>query len=209
MAARWRGDDPRFTLGAMLPDFARMCGGRLVATHDDEISAGVSFHHRSDAIFHETPTFLALCASARTLLGRAGVRRACALAAAHVGVELLLDGVWLARPGVASAYLEAIAYTQRGPVTALQWRASEHAARFEHMCARLSDAGIPDGYRDPDEVGRRLHRILGARPRLAPGDGDDQRLIGWARAAQADVVEAASTLESELRAGLLHERESN
>ena len=62
----------------------------------------------------------------------------------------------------------------------------------------LHEAGSPQAYRDPDEVGRRLVRILSRRPRLAPAPGDEDRLIRWARAIRPAVILAAPSLRAEL-----------
>lgn len=202
MAALWERDDPGFVLGAMLPDFATMCGARLVDASDGAIAAGVGFHHRTDGAFHGAPTFLRLCTEARHGLREAGVRRATALAAAHVGVELLLDGHWLDDPRVDAAYLDAIEHAVEMPRSALRWQGDDGAARFEGLCARLRAIGSPRAYRDAAEVGRRVERILAARPRLAPGPGDGERLVAWAVGARAGIVAAGPRVRAELRRAL-------
>lgn len=204
MAARWEHDDPRFVLGAMLPDLAQMCGATLAAVDDDVLAAGVACHHRADAAFHATEGFAALCAEARGRLRAAGLARGPTLAAAHVGVELLLDGCWLDEPAVDAAYLAAVAHATRLPAPAVAWAHEEHARWFSALCARLHAAGSPRAYRDPDEVGRRLTRILARRPRLRPAPGDEERLVQWARAAHPTVWAAAPALRTELRAELGH-----
>lgn len=198
MVARWQRDEPGFVLGAMLPDLASMCGARLQEAVPEPLAAGVTFHHRSDAAFHDTAAFTELCAEARASLEAAGTGRYVAMAAAHVGIELLLDGVWLDEPGVDEAYLRAIAHTEELGTAALRWRRAEHGDRFSRLCERLRAWGSPDGYRDPDEVGRRLARILARRPRLAPGPGDEARLIAWAHEARPAVAAAAPRLREEL-----------
>lgn len=202
MAALWERDDPAFVLGSMLPDFARMCDARLQGAEHEAVAAGIACHHRTDAAFHGTETFLALCARARVELQEAGVGRATAIGAAHVGIELLLDGRWLDEPRVDAAYLDALHFAGRLPAGALRWAAPEHEARFGRLCEHLRAAGSPGGYRDPDEVGRRLHRILSRRPRLAPGPHDEPRLRQWARRARPIVLEASVGLRQELLRGL-------
>lgn len=202
MAARWEHDDPGFVLGAMLPDFAQMCGAQLGSAHAREVAAGIACHHRADAVFHETPEFLSLCAAARVALRAAGMGRGPTLAAAHVGVELLLDGCWLDDPQVDAAYLGAVAHATRLPADAVGWREPVHARRFEGLCARLHAAGSPRAYRDPVAVGLRLTQILARRPRLAPAPGDQERLVRWAEAARPAVIEAAASLRAALFEGL-------
>ena len=208
MAARWELDDPRFVLGAMLPDLAQMCGARPAAMGDAVLAAGVACHHRVDAAFHDTVGFAALCADARLRLHAAGLARGPMLAAAHVGVELLLDGCWLEDPAVDAAYLDAVALATRLPAHAVAWAHEEHALRFEALCGRLHEAGSPRAYRDPVEVGRRLARILARRPRLRPAAGDEERLVRWAEAARPEVARAAPALRAELRARLGPQRSS-
>lgn len=202
MAARWEHDDPRFVLGAMLPDLVQMGGARLLAVDDEVLAAGVACHHRADAAFHQAPGFAALCAEARAWLRAAGLARGPVLAAAHVGVELLLDGCWLDDPAVDRAYLDAIDHATRLPARAIAWAHDEHARRFAALSERLRAAGSPRGYRDPREVGLRLARILARRPRLAPAPGDEEHLVRWAESARPAVAQAAPALQAELRAGL-------
>lgn len=202
MAARWEHDDPRFVLGAMLPDLAPMCGARLTAVDDARLAAGVACHHRADAVFHQASGFATLCAEARARLRATGLARGPVLAGAHVGVELLLDGCWLDDPAVEAAYLDAVAQAARLPAHALAWAHEEHARRFAALCERLHAAGSPRAYRDPVEVGARVFRILARRPRLRPAADDEARLVGWAIAARPAVAEAAPALQAELRASL-------
>jgi hypothetical protein len=204
MAAGWEHEDPRFVLGAMLPDLVQMCGAKLATVQDDALAAGVACHHRVDAAFHETVGFTTLCTEARGRLRAAGLARGPVLAAAHVGVELLLDGCWLDEPAVDAAYLAAVAHATRLPAQAVAWAHEEHARRFEGLCVRLHAAGSPRAYRDPVEVGLRLARILARRPRLRPAPGDEARLVQWAEAARPVVEAAAPALRAELRAGLGH-----
>ncbi|MBC8068509.1 MAG: hypothetical protein IAG13_09260, partial [Deltaproteobacteria bacterium] len=92
-AARWHSSDPRFVLGAMLPDFAHMAGIRGVRPRDDVTAAGVAFHHRTDAAWHGCASFHVLSHAGTERLQGDGVGRGPALALGHVAIELLLDGV--------------------------------------------------------------------------------------------------------------------
>ncbi len=192
---------PRFVLGAMLPDFASMCGVRMrgVVVSDEGVAAGVGCHHRADAAFHDSAHFLALCRQAREALYEAGVRRPTAMAAAHVGVELLLDGCWLEQPEVDAAYLAALDASLRLPIDAIAWDLPAHAERFARLCVHLKQTGSARAYRDPEQVGRRLVQILGRRPRLAPAEGDHARLVQWAHRARPRVAAVAAALREELR----------
>lgn len=199
MVALWHRDDPGFVLGSMLPDLGSMAGARLREAGPAAIASGVELHHCTDAAFHRSAGFLELCAEARDAMRADGIERGVAMAAAHVGIELLLDGVWLDDPRVDDAYLRAIAHAETLPDDALRWRQPEHGPRFRGLCERLRAWGSPVGYRDPDEVGRRLARILSRRPRLTPGPEDGPRLCSWARAARARAREAAPEIQQQLR----------
>lgn len=199
MVARWQRSEPAFVLGAMLPDLARMCDAKAPPTDDAAITAGMKLHHRTDAVFHDTPTFLRLCAEARTALRAAGVRRATALGAAHVGIELLLDGVWIGQAEVEDSYLGAVAHGSTLARTTLRWPSSAHATRFDELCQHLRIPTSARAYRSADEVGRRLFRILSARPALAPQPPDHAHLIAWARETKPAIERAAVQLVAELR----------
>jgi hypothetical protein len=135
-----------FALGAMLPDFASMCQGRLAGATDDEVAAGIDFHHRIDAAFHRLPGFAALCRDAEARLRRAGAARGPARGAAHAGTELLLDGAWLDDPG-AVTYIEALDAARPDQLgERLSWANADGAERFEALRARLAARGLPSGY---------------------------------------------------------------
>jgi acyl carrier protein phosphodiesterase len=164
--ACWRKPKPCFVLGAMLPDFERMIARRAGDLDDAELIEGIRWHHRTDAAFHDCPTFVALCRSARAELRRHGLPRGATMAVAHVGIELLLDGLLLGDEEVERAYLQAL-QVAGDPDCPLRWSSEADAARFEALRARLLEAGAPTAYRDPSVVAERLARITSARPRLA------------------------------------------
>jgi hypothetical protein len=155
-------------LGAMLPDFASMCGGRLAPSEDAAVAAGVDLHHRTDGVFHPLPVVLALMRELDERLARRGCARGPRRAVAHIGVELLLDCVLVEEAAYRASYLAAIA---RGPTSA-RWHQDDHAARFAALHLRLAGYGVPDDLRRPDAITTRLQRILGPRPRLAPAAAD-------------------------------------
>lgn len=173
VAAQWQSTSPAFGFGAMLPDFATMCQARLVPPRDPAVAAGVAHHHRTDAAFHRLPQFLALYKEATRRLGRAGLARGPARGAAHVVVELALDGELVRHEAWAEAYLEALAHghpSQAGQTLEL--------AGWPLLHERLSARGVPHGYRDPTTVARIVAHILADRPLLALGGGDEARLRG-------------------------------
>ncbi|MCB9754210.1 MAG: hypothetical protein H6713_30065 [Myxococcales bacterium] len=201
--ARWFRADPAFALGAMLPDFVSMARLRLAGVDDERVAAGVELHHRTDDAFHYAPSFLALMDAAQERLEDAGLPRGPAMACAHVGVELLLDG-WLADQALADGardlelYRAALALE---PV-ALRWRAPEHDERWATLRSRLRESPLPVAYGAPDFVAERLVWILSRRPRLAVDEAGARELARWAPDAAASVRARAPELIEELRGRL-------
>ncbi len=201
-----RGDDPRFALGAMLPDWVPWVGGRLERVDDPALALGVRFHHHSDAAFHAGARFSALVREAVEHLRAAGLERGPARGAAHVGIELLLDGALLAEPSGHAPYLAALA---AAPAASrhLGWSRPESARRYERVVERLSEQGLPLAYTDSDQVAERIARTLEHRPRLRVHPGEAAALARWARDVQPEVNAAAGTLIAETEAGLSMRRD--
>lgn len=168
-AARWHSSEPLFALGAMLPDFATMCQARVPEPAHAAVVAGVSHHHRVDAAFHRLPGFLTLYRDASERLRRAGAGRGPARGAAHIAIELFLDGELVRDGEIADHYLAALA---------LGAPAAAHVelAGWNALYPRLAARGVPHAYRDPDQVTDIILHILGRRPLLAP-TGDDATAI--------------------------------
>lgn len=191
------GDDPAFILGAMLPDFASMCRARLGEVTDTGVRAGVAHHHAVDARFHRAPEFVALETGGRDALAEAGLRPVVALACAHVGTELLLDGLLLEDDRTVDAYLGAL---DDAPARAegITWRArpGDDGApeRWRALHARLSSYGAPSIYRDPEAVAGLLERILGARPRLQLEAGQRAAVADWLHGVRPAVETAREPL---------------
>ncbi len=193
-----------FALGAMLPDFASMCGARIDDSADAEISAGIAFHHRTDAVFHHLPPVLALMRELEAKLRGAGCSRGPTRAVSHLGVELLLDGVWVGEAADRQLYDDALARAAVSSAS-LRWREPEHPARFAQLLERLTHYGPPDDLRHASSVTERLLRILARRPLLAP-QGDDASIIAQALVAyQPRVAVAAPTVMRGVLAALAHD----
>src|SRR5882762_4814840 len=62
--------EPGVALGAMLPDFAVMCGGRIVSADEAAVADGIALHHDTDAAFHPLPAVTALMRELDGLLDR-------------------------------------------------------------------------------------------------------------------------------------------
>jgi len=184
---------PAFVLGAMLPDFAGMLGARIQRIDDEPLRRGEAHHHAQDRAFHRAPGFRDLVVEGTGWLRRHGVSRGPARGAAHVGVELLLDGALLGDATADDAYLAALADAPALDA-AILWSSGEAAQHWPLLRLRLRDAGLPHALRDPGRVALRVARALARRPllRLAPHECDT--LERWLREAQPDVVRLAPAL---------------
>ncbi len=197
--AAWLSPDPRWVLGAMLPDFASMSRARLFGAEDAVVEAGVALHHATDDAFHGAPSFLELYARGAEALEAAGVGRGAARAVAHVGTELLLDGLLLDDPEAARCYRAAVALP-REPL-GLRFR-DGGAARFAALDARLREHDLPEDYRSPERVALRLEQILARRPRLAFAPDERPAVVAYLERTQGTLVHAAPRLMAEVRRGL-------
>lgn len=186
-----RGDDPRFVLGSMLPDFAGMVRTRLVRTGVGPLAEGVALHHLTDDAFHGEPAFTALLQDTLDELCARGVSRGTARAVAHVGTEMLIDGELVRAGAIASAYLEAL---RAGEQLRELFVDAEGAQRFELLRARLLAFGPPYDYRDPEAVTFRLEQALRTRPRLAIAPTDRPLVRAMLPTLQARVVEVLPAL---------------
>jgi hypothetical protein len=133
---------------------------------DDALVAGVASHHRTDAAFHDHPWFkstMAALVEAMPVADR-GVR-----AAAHVAVELAIDGALLQR-GVPD-------YD-----AALAWATSSLAGPWREVAARLRDGEIVRAFSSSWGIADRAVSVMERRPRLRP--------IAPDRVALADAVAA-------------------
>lgn len=201
VAASWERAHPRFTLGAMLPDFASMLGARVEAVEDREVAAGIAWHHRTDAVFHRLAAFRRWSMSLTRRLAEAGASRGSSLAAGHVGVELVLDGVLVDRePDLEDEYTAALAAVS-AVARSIRWRPAA-APPIEHLAERLGSRGLPVGYRDDAIVADRVIRVLARRPRLAMAPERAPVLARELGAMRAEIEAGASDLIAALRSAL-------
>lgn len=199
IVASWYEARPDFVLGAMLPDFSSMLGRRHTAVCSPVVEQGISFHHATDAAFHELPAFVALTSEARRNLLQLGLGRGAARATAHIGVEVLLDEALAGSPGGTGAYLHALSHAA-SPRSGVAWADPEAERDFAKLIAALQARGVPSGEIPPEHVAERLRRALWGRPRLALGEGDEARVRDWVVGARAAVVGCAPVIATELRA---------
>lgn len=196
--ASWSEASAGTALGAMLPDFASMSGTRLADPIDASIARGIDLHHATDAAFHPLPVVLGLMRELDERLASANVARGPRRAVAHIGVELLLDGVLVAEERYRAMYEAALAHD----VTGVRFREDADGPRFAALHARLRSYGVPDDLRDPHSIVQRLHRMLARRPRLAPSAADLDGIRTALVAHKPRVEVAADTVLRALRAAL-------
>lgn len=199
VVASWYERDPEFLLGAMLPDLAPVSAARAVSAPGSALERGVAFHLATDRCFHQSGTFRALEASALRTLAQGGVSKGPRRAAAHVGVELLIDGVLARDPASSGACRAALSWGARAGASA------RDATWLPALCERLLAAGAVEPRGSADVVARRLVRLLARRPRLRLAESDEATIVAWARAATGDVERGLPTLAAELRAALANE----
>jgi hypothetical protein len=196
--ASWHSAAPGTALGSMLPDFATMSGARLADPTDPDIARGIDLHHKTDAAFHHLPPVLALMRELDDRLEAGQCARGPRRAVAHIGVELLLDGVLVTETAYRESYAAALAHDPSG----VRLRDEQDAPRFAALHARLRGYGVPDDLQRPESIVHRLHRMLAHRPRLAP-DAADLAAIKTALVEHKPRVDvAAETVLRALRAAL-------
>src|SRR5215831_5371287 len=164
--ARGVDEDPAFLLGAMAPDLLQMCGVVAEPATSPKVAAGQRHHLEVDARFHDNAAFTGLYTWAARALVQAGLPRGPARGAAHVGIELFLDGLLSGDAPARAAYARCLAEAEAAGAP-LAFADEPSRDRWRALLARLRVATIPDGYRDPDFVAVRLAGTLARRPRLA------------------------------------------
>jgi hypothetical protein len=198
--ARRRSEAAGFVLGSMVPDLAAMVRARPPASEHDELSAGIAFHHVTDEVFHDTPSFRRLSRDAFDDLVARGVGKNAARAVAHIGVEILLDGE-LVDGETERAYLAALGESQR-LARHLAWAGPREESAFVSLAKALEGRGVSRDHSAPETLTFRVTRALAHRPRLALRLSDEPLVRDWAEAARPLVAQAAEGLLWELEAGL-------
>ena len=182
----------------MLPDFSTMSGARVASTSDADVAAGIDLHHATDGAFHVLPAVTGLMRELDEALARRNCARGPRRAVAHIGIELLLDGVLLDDATYRDAYLKGIAYD-----AVIEWRDPGDDQRMAKLLERLRAYGVPEDLKTPESIVFRLGRMLAHRPLLAPS-ADDLRAIGAGLIElQPRVAVAAETVLRGLRAKLV------
>jgi acyl carrier protein phosphodiesterase len=186
-------DDPAFVLGAMAPDLLALCGAVPTVETSPPVASGQAHHLRVDALFHANPAFTALQSWASRSLIERGVPRGGARGAAHVAIELLLDGVLAVDGRARDIYARSLVEADRARAPFV-WRDDVSERRWTALVARLREGAVPLAYRDLDFVTARLVGALSRRPRLALGDDHVVCLRRFLPALQARVEDEAREL---------------
>jgi hypothetical protein len=130
------------------------------------------------------------------------VRKGGARAVAHVGTELLLDGLLLDDRAGAGAYIGALR-AARPRRALLAFAGGAEADRFELLRRRLAGRGLPRGYAEPDVVAERLAIVLSGRPRLRLSTGEQGIVRRMLPGLRQRLARALPALLDELRGRLL------
>jgi hypothetical protein len=117
------------------------------------VAAGVESHHRADAAFHDSAMFKAWM---RTVVAAMSAQDRGARAAAHVAVELAIDGHLLATDAT-NPYDDA-----------LTWAAGALDGSWSVLVERMRAGDVVDAYRTADGIASRVVGVMRRRPRLAP-----------------------------------------
>lgn len=195
--ASWRSNAPGVALGAMLPDFETMSGARVAGTTDTDVTTGIALHHTTDGVFHQLPVVTALMRELDDRLLTGGCARGPRRAVAHIGVELLLDGILVDEAAYREAYTRALDHDAD-----LEWRDHGDDARFARLHERLRAHGVPEDLREPAAIAHRMHRMLSHRPLLAPSPADMDAIRVALVEHQPRVAVAAPTVLRAMRAAL-------
>jgi hypothetical protein len=190
---------PRFCAGAMLPDFIGMLRLSRPVVHDAVLARGIAFHHRTDEVFHELPSFHRLSRSAFAWLSEHDMPRGPARAVAHIGIEILLDEVLAGDARAREAYVTSL-QVPLGTLLSFQipLDAPRLAALQKALLERTATARDPA----PELVAERIRRSLAGRPRLATDDAGQLLLGGWVTLTRPLVAAEAPEVLATLRARL-------
>jgi len=164
-------------LGAAAPDLARMARLPVATAGPPGFTAGVATHHRTDAVFHGLDWFRATNRRLVRGLSDRGVRRGPARGAAHVLIELLLDGAVLARAEHAATFARPWAALAEPDDDALAMVADEDRSQWVEFLGLLTDRLEPVSYGDPRYAAARKGGSLARRPRVAMNN-DGRAVLG-------------------------------
>jgi hypothetical protein len=169
LRARGENAPTAFAVGTALPDFASMARMRLRAGQG-ALAEGVAVHHATDEAFHSDNWFVDLGRSLRTSLVYDGLPDGASRGCAHVGPELLLDGVLFDDDDIADAVVLVYSALANPTVEVVDLVAEPERHGWRSHLIGVTKRLDPGGYRDADVVARRLHTVMARRPRLSFDD---------------------------------------
>ncbi len=204
VVASWQRAEPEFALGAMLPDLVQMVGCHRVSSSSPTVAAGITFHYRTDSVFHDSPTFVHLQRQAWAELAQFPIRRGARLAVAHVGLELILDSKLAQSEAHVRHYTRALQVLLESNLSASLRFDADFDGRdgLENLARTLLARRAYLAPQNPEQLFDRLQRILRHRPTLALTSADASPVIDWSRAAFVRVGKYLPTWLNELRGGL-------
>lgn len=150
----------------MLPDFFSMMGIRNRVVDDPDLARGVEFHLETDALFHQTPTFIELNQNALNELRKRGVSRGPARACAHIGVEMLIDAVLIRDKTALREYQGALRIGAEP--SSLFGSQSLFCSQVQRLCKELAERGEAAHLTSHERLVFRLGHTLRNRTRLCP-----------------------------------------
>jgi hypothetical protein len=172
--------DEAMALGAMLPDLASLLGVKPPPTTHPGIHDGYVLHHVTDAVFHDLPLFRLTCREQCAHLTHLGLKRGPARAAAHVGLEFLLDDAPALDAPTHQLFCASLASaTTEGLAAKLDWQSRENAEQFQNLRNRLLAAELSPHGLAANVVAERIFRTLLSRPRLAIRSEQVDILTDW------------------------------
>jgi hypothetical protein len=195
VAASWVNPAPGFGYGAMLPDLSAMVGAKLLGCSSEIVAQGIDFHHQTDRVFHQDPTFSELETWSRTRLTELGARKGPRRALAHVSLELLLDAMLARTPKYVEAYHRALEFGRGSHGIDLSGAADESGLR--RLCGILLERSSRLAPRDAEALVDRLERVLERHPRLRFDATERPHVLEFSQEA-SEMVEARA--ESWIRA---------
>jgi acyl carrier protein phosphodiesterase len=203
VAARWRGNLPSFVLGAMLPDLVKLGSGVPHRSPDPLIQEGVAFHIRTDTLFHDHPLFQQWHVASLARMRESDVGKGPARAAAHIGIEMLLDDALAESRDARTSYIDALRYgTELTPELELERSSPSTAAELREVCRTLLTFSGRIASADEERLRLRMERTLSRRPRIAASQQELSTIVKILTEYRVEVSSAAPRLVDDLLHGL-------
>lgn len=182
-------DTAEVVLGSMLPDLEPMVDAAASRFTDPDVARGISLHHLTDKVFHDDPEFLHQQNAARTALAATPVGRGPRRAAAHVGVELILDAA-LRTPARLECYERALT----SGLTRARLGGASYVTRLKlkTLLGTLVQRSAFVTPTSPSGVVERLERAFWSRPVLRLAASELPYVEAWASDAWRPIHEASA-----------------